>query len=144
MQGETAATRASIFDYRYTTGGGQHSHVWNQTVASFQSAELNLPSFSLRPENIFHRLGQLFGYQDINFDEAPGFSRSYLLRGNDETAIRGLFRPEMLSYFESNPGLSVEANRDCLIYYRPSKRTKPEEIRGFLEEAFRVFDLFRQ
>jgi len=43
--------------------------------------KLKLPFFELKPENTFHKIGQVFGYQDIDFEAFPNFSKGYLLRG---------------------------------------------------------------
>jgi hypothetical protein len=140
MRGKTKNLTAAIFDYRYTVGSGKNSHTWQQTVAAFQVDSPPLPTFSLRPESVWHKIGALLGYQDINFPHAPVFSKSYLLRGSDETAIRNLFNDQVLLFFEANQGLSVEADQDWLLVYRPNNRAKPEAMRALLEEGLRVLD----
>src|ERR1043165_5833572 len=67
MYGEIDGGRAAVFDYYYVTGSGKHRTTDNQTVAYFQSRSLQLPLFSLRPENVFHKVFGAFGYQDIDF-----------------------------------------------------------------------------
>src|SRR5262245_9644470 len=74
LRGQTQDLEVAIFDYRYTTGSGKHSHTWNQTVIAFRFEGTSLPTFSLRPENIGHRISTWFGYQDINFDTHKNFS----------------------------------------------------------------------
>jgi hypothetical protein len=143
MEGETGSMELRIFDYRYTQGGGQHQHVTNQTVLCFRSHELALPHFSLRPETVWHKIGSLFGYQDINFDSHPGFSRRYLLRGKDEPGIRNLFSDDVLTFYENHAGLCTEGDGDRLIYYRSGKRIKPEDIRSFLQEGCEVYGLLK-
>ena len=133
----------SYFDYQYTTGGGQHSSTSRQTVICFRSESLRLSSFSLRPENIFHKIGSTFGYQDIDFDASPVFSSQYLLRGKDEQAIRRAFNAGVLAFYERHKGVCTEGEGDQLIYYRPAKRVKPEELSNFLDEGMNVFELFR-
>src|SRR5262249_27072956 len=122
LRGASGDLAVMIFDYTYTTGSGKSSSTWRQTAIGFRVTAPTLPAFSLRPESFFDRLGKLFGYQDINFEEHPIFSRSYLLRGPDEAAIRDAFTEDVLTYFEENRGLSTEANGDHLLYYRHNKR----------------------
>ena len=143
LHGETSEVEVGIFDFRYTTGGGKSSHTYRQTVAYFRSTDLNCPDFALRPEHLFHRIGGVFGYQDIDFESHPLFSKSYLLRGNSEHKIRNLFNEEALAFFEHQSGLSVEGNGERLIFYRASKRVEPGEIRSFFKEGFRVYGLFK-
>jgi len=141
--GETNNVSIAIFSYQYTTGSGKNQTTHVQTVISFQSSHLSLPNFELRPENMFHKIGQAFGYGDIDFDTHPIFSKKFLLRGPDELSIRDLFSPEILSHFEENQGVCVEAGQQQLIFYRTRTRVKPQKIRDFMAEGFGVYGLFK-
>lgn len=142
MRGRTRDLDVAVFEYQYTTGSGKHRHTWQQTVIAFTVPGANLPTFSLRPENVWHKIGAWFGYNDIDFETHPRFSRQYLLRGAPELAIRELFTERVLEYFEDNPGLSAEGAGDRLVVYRAA-RIKPQEIRAFMERAFEVLALFQ-
>jgi hypothetical protein len=142
--GQTEDIELAIFGYRYTTGSGKHQQTHQQTVISIQSPHLALPEFELRPENFLHKIGKVFGFTDVNFDSHPLFSKRFLLRGSDVAAIRDLFTSELLEYFETQEGVSVEATKDGLIFYRASKRIKPTDVRAFMEEGFRVYGILRQ
>lgn len=142
LSGTARDVEVCIFDYRYTVGGGKNSATYNQSVIAFRALSLDLPEFALKPENVFHRIGSVFGYQDIDFDDHPEFSKHYLLRGDDERAVRTVFDEEVLGYFETNQGLSVEGAGDHLIVYRRSKRIDPDEVRAFMETGFGVFSAF--
>ena len=144
MEGEIEDNYIIIFDYRYTIGGGKNSHTYNQSVILFLSDRLNLPKFALRPENIFHKIGKVFGYKDINFDHRPEFSKKYLLRAEAEQLVREMFNEDVIRYFESNLNLCLEGGGNQLIFYRSSKRVKPERISTFLDEGFKVYQLFIQ
>ena len=76
-----------LFDYAYTTGSGDDSTTWLQSVVCIRSPLIDLPEFALRPENFFDRIGKAFGYQDINFESHTGFSRAFILRGADEARV---------------------------------------------------------
>jgi hypothetical protein len=132
----------TIFDYKYTTGSGKHSDTRNQTVVLFESERLQLPSFALRPEHLFHKLAGAMGYQDIDFDAFPEFSQTYLLQGYDEERIRSLFTDEVLSYYARHTDLCTEGDEQQLLYYRARKRVDPEWIGSFVEEGLDVLALF--
>ena len=142
MEGEANKVELAIFDYQYTTGGGENSHTYRQSILFFRSPKLHLPDFSLRPENVFHKIGGAFGYKDIDFVTHPIFSKSYLLRGDDEVSIRGLFNNELLNFIQSQQKISIEGSGDQLIFYRNKNRVKPEEVESFMEEGFQVFGQF--
>jgi len=143
MNGRTSDIDVTIMGYRYTVGGGKNSHTWRQTVILFQSSLLRLPSFALRPEHLFHRIGSAFGYQDIDFDSHPAFSKQYLLQGTEEEAVRNTFTDELLAYLDERKGLSAEGDGDKLVFYRAGKRVAPQNIQSFLEEGFGIFALVK-
>ncbi len=144
MRGETQGTTVAVFDYQYTIGSGKNSTTYKQSVALFESDDLDLPAFALRPEHFFHKIGAAFGCQDIDFDDHPDFSKRYLLRGDDEDSIRTAFSQDVLSYYEHHPKLCTEGGGNGLVFYRQGKRAKPEEIGAFLQEAVEVFALFKR
>ena len=135
MRGKSGDAEVVVMDYQYTTGGGKDSHTFRQTVAIYPGAGRTLPELTLAPEHFWHRIGSLLGYQDINFEASPEFSKHYLLRGPDETAIRAAFGAEALGFFAQNLGWSVEAHGGALAVYRSGKRCKPEEFQPFVAEA---------
>ncbi len=134
----------TLMDYKYTTGSGKNSHTWSQTVAAFEYEKLSLPVFVLRPENLFDKIGSVFGKKDIDFEAAPIFSKKYLLRGDDEPSIRMIFNEWALQYYEQHPGLSTEGDGRKLIYYRISKPVAPAKIEAFLQEGYEIYGLFKR
>jgi hypothetical protein len=143
MRGRVADLDIAIFDYRYRTGGGNSSRTWRQTVLHFDVQRMKLPPFSLRPEHFFHRLGQVFGYQDVDFDTHPTFSSKYLLRGAHEDEIRSVFSDQLLTHLETQTGLSTEAAGGDLIYYRANRRVDPERIGEFIKDGVQILAMLR-
>jgi hypothetical protein len=138
LTGEIAGAPVVLTDYRYVTGSGKNQQAHTQTVAVFTELGRGLPDFELCPEHIFHKIGQAFGYQDIDFDGHEEFSKHYLLRGQDETAVRAVFGPETLSLLGGDPGWSVQACGGRLAVFRASKRVKPPVLPAFLADALRI------
>ena len=138
MTALTDVAQMSIFDYQFTTGGGQSSHTHAHTVVAMESDSLLLASFAMHPERFFHKIGAKLGMQDIDFDSHPDFSSSFLLGGDDEEAIRELFDSTLLDFFTTRTGISVEAKTGIFIYRR-AKRVKPQEVHALMDEAFQVY-----
>ena len=143
LHGESDDVELAIFDYRYTTGSGKHSQTHRQSVIYFCSATLHLPKFAVRPEGLFHKIGGVFGCQDIDFQSHSRFSKQYLLRGDDETAVRAVFSDELLTFFENQQKISVEGNGDQLVFYRQRSRIAPDQCKRFMEEGYGVFTRFQ-
>lgn len=142
--GETEVASIAIFDYRYTTGGGKNQTTHTQTVVAMESASLELPSFTMRPEHVFDRVGSALGFQDIDFADHPQFSKMYVLKGEDETAIREFFDQQMLDFFAGRPGICFECMPGMFIYFRARRRQKVDEMRTYLEEGYTVYQAFAE
>lgn len=144
IQGNAKQLEVRVFDYEYALGNGDRVETPGQSVVSFCAPDLHLPSFSLRPRTLLHKIAAFFGYHQIEFGDHPQFSRLYLLRGLDEPAIRNHFHQEAVQFFEMNPGWCVEGQGSRLICYREGKWVEPDVIRSFLDEGFKVLALFRE
>ena len=142
MYGQREGTDIALFEFEYTSGGKSSFQV-RQTVIWMQRRGTRLTEFSLRPEGVWNQLGGWSGHGDINFDSHPKFSRDYLLRGDDERAIRELFTDEVLNFYERHPELITEGAGNKLLFYREGVVVPPAEIRTFLNTALTVRSLFQ-
>jgi len=144
MYGSDGATESMVFDYKYTTGSGKKQQTAHFTIALMRSPQLDLPSFTLRPERFGDRILSAFGRQDIDFSDHPELSRSYLLRGPEE-AVRAVFHEHVLTWFQGQPGLLVQGDDQDLIVLRSKPgRIRVGEVRELFEQSFQLFSLMRQ
>ncbi len=133
----------NIFDYRYTISTGKSARVFKQTVFFVQSRSLGLPHFFMRPENLFHRIGELLGMQDIDFEEFPTFSQNYLLRGDDEDYIRASVNEPFLRFFSLEKNWYLEGVNYYLIFYRRNRRLEPEKIKEFYQKGMKIYEMLQ-
>lgn len=138
MEGTLGGRAAVIGDYSYYVQSGKSGHTVVQTVVLFKDAVAGMPDFSLSPESVFHRLAEVFGYQDIDFDTNEEFSKKYLLRGQDETAIRRLFTNDALTLLAGQPGWSVEAVGGRVLVYRGYKAAEAAQLPAFAADTLRI------
>lgn len=104
------------FDYQYLISNGKSSTLVLLNIVQVKLKN-NLPDFTLENENVFHKIGQVFGYQDIDFKTNYNFSKKYLLRGKDESEIKGYFNIERLKFFENfNLAGKIEIKNSYLNY----------------------------
>ena len=141
IYGEANGVKASMFDYIYVVGSGRNRTTHFQTVTYLEPANLRAPYFSLRPEGFFTKLLTAFGYQDIDFGQRPEFSKRYLLRGQDEMAIRQAFNDQLLSFFETYQGTSVDAGNNQLFVFRANYRCQPQDAQNQLALALNILNL---
>ncbi|MDX6559432.1 MAG: hypothetical protein QOF72_2481 [Blastocatellia bacterium] len=142
MYGEASGIKAAVFDYVYVTGYGKNRQTHSQSIVYLEPTYLSLPYFSLRPENVLLKIFTAFGYQDIDFGQRPEFSRQYILRGQDEAAIRRTFNDGLLSFYEKYPGTCSDGGGNQLFVYRGGYRFEPHEIQSYVGLGLSVANLF--
>lgn len=142
MYGEANGIKAAVFDYIYVTGSGKHRQTHYQSVVYLEPANLFIPYFSLRPEGFLLKIFQAFGYQDIDFGQRPNFSSQYILRGQDELAIRQAFNDGLLSFYETYPGTCTDGGGNQLFVYRSGQRFEPHEIQQYVGFGLQIMNLF--
>lgn len=153
-------------EWSVTLGTIMYSHsdtLSLRTVALFRDERLSLPQFSLYDENILHRIANLVGWQDIDFVEAPEFSKRFLLRGKEEMRIRDLFDADCRSFLMKQTrignenrylGLGVITQEERLAVFcellqgdsfklTPHRATSPEpkgaEVVEFAQKALEIY-----
>ena len=140
--GKTELAEVAILDFTYVVGSGNSSTTYRQNVILFTSSRLNLPKFGMRPENFLDKIAGALGYPDIDFSSQEAFSKRYLLKGEDEDAVRAVFTDSMLTYLESKEKLSIEGVGTRLAIYRLGERLEPDQLPELMEEASEILNRF--
>ena len=143
MRGERDGTSVSLFDY--DEGHAQRDIGRIQTLAWIEDPSLKLPPFSLVPIPGRHvvpiiratqAVAGLVGNSRHNggvivMPTHPEFENQYLLRGQDETALRRVFTDRVLRFFCENQGWMVEGDGKRLLLNRLSA----DEVRTYWRGA---------
>jgi len=144
LVGKSEHDEVRTLDYSYRTGSGKNSHTHTQTLCIIKSSELSLPHFFIRRENsFFDFLGKLFGGQDINFSEDPTFSKTFVLQGESEAAVRQLFDTRIRKLFLQFGGqnMQVEARGDTILF-NPGELIEPANAPSLIMKAINVKKAF--
>jgi len=128
-----------IFDYQYTITAGNSSRTFRQTVYFFNSKQLGLTEFYLRPEYFIHRIKAWFGVEDIDFESHPEFSDNYYLTGENEDRIRHHFDENVLRFFTIEKDWSLEGINYFMIFYKSKKKLPTTEIVDYFKKAEIVY-----
>ena len=130
-----------LFDFQYSASTGTSSTTIRQTVFARKGQE-RIPAFELRPESVGHKIASALGFHDIDFERRPEFSGRFLLRGDDESAIRRLFDDAKLRFFEKGPKRSVECDGEWIVTYRDGHDRAADELRSFVEDGEKIAAMF--
>ena len=137
IKGTFEDTNAFIFDYHYVTGGGKNSSHHSQTVIAYEICSkdgFQLPQFTCKPERFYHRFADMFGFEDIDFEQYPEFSKAYRLKGENEDSVRKIFNETVIRQLEaeSEQRWNVDGSGELLVIHKNDRIIKPEDCPQFL------------
>lgn len=132
-----------IFDLSFSEGAFITKEDLKATFLLFKSP-LPLPVFVLDKEDLRTTLYQLAGFDDINFEKYPDFSKRFHLSGNDRSAIRKVFTPNLIYFFESHPFFHIESNGSHLLIKGKDRVSSIQEIKLMLSFAEDLSSLLKK
>ena len=124
----------SVFDLSFSEGAFITKEDLKATFLFFKVNQ-PLPVFVLDKEDLKTTLYQWAGFDDINFTKYPDFSKRFHLSGNDSKAIRKLFTPELIYFFESHPFFHIESNGRALLIKGKDRLSSLQEVKMMLSFA---------
>ncbi|NRA11663.1 MAG: SulP family inorganic anion transporter, partial [Crocinitomicaceae bacterium] len=131
-----------ISDIVFDEGAMLSKEVYKTTVQLVHLPK-EIPSFVLEQEGIFDKLFDRvlsISSKDIDFPDAPHFSKKMNLTGEDVDAIRALFSPDLLAFFESEEIYHIECNGNALLIFKSLRIANTGEIKNmvrFTEELIK-------
>jgi hypothetical protein len=104
------------FDYHYQTyyydKNGRHTeHHWFSFF--ILTLPVSFPDLTIRRENFFTKVAEVFGYQDIKFESAE-FSKTFLVRSPDKKFAYDVCNVKMMEYLLANRDLSIEIENEVI------------------------------
>jgi hypothetical protein len=99
------------------------------------------PAFTLEQEGFMDKLAELGGYNDIDFDAYPDFSSKFLLKGENEAAVRQFFGDEMIHLLEKDSQYHIESDGEIIIIYRFDRKIDINKIKQLFDFAEKLAPL---
>jgi len=105
-----------VFDYHYATyhtdknGTHKEDHWFSFFILTLPMV---FPDLTIRRENFFTKIAEVFGYQDINFESAE-FSKAFNVRSPDKKFAYDVCNSKMMEYLLANRDLSIEIENNVL------------------------------
>jgi len=140
ISGTRGPDQVMIFDYRAELSWFTNRPIV-ETIVLVISNQATLPTFRLR-ELRFNSILGLPLVHPVSFTGRPLFTNTYGLDGEDEATLRRMFDNDMLTYVESNIGLTMEGSGGLLFVYRRGVMIAPENIARRVDEAIFLFHSF--
>jgi hypothetical protein len=144
LDGQFEEQPVMVFDFHYEThstdskGRRQtHNHYFSFFILFEEKV---FPELRIYPENILSKLGQMLGFDDIDFESAE-FSRAFTVRSKDKKFAYDICHTRMMRYLLEHRDLSVEIEKQC-VSMSFNSRLKPEQIEGRLRQLVEIRKLF--
>lgn len=104
------------FDYHFATyhtdknGTHKDDHWFSFFILTMPA---KFPDLTIRRENFFTKVAEVFGYQDIEFESAE-FSKAFNVRSPDKKFAYDVCNAQMMEYLLGNRDLSVEIENEVI------------------------------
>ena len=94
------------------------------------------PDLTIRRENFFTKVAEVFGYQDIKFESAE-FSKTFCVRSPDKKFAYDVCNTQMMEYLLANRDLSIEIENE-VIALAFNTRLSVEQIESNLQRLVEI------
>ena len=128
-----------VFDYHYATyhtdknGTHKEDHWFSFFILTLPMV---FPDLTIRRENFFTKIAEVFGYQDINFESAE-FSKAFNVRSPDKKFAYDVCNSKMMEYLLANRDLSIEIENNVLALAY-NTRLSAEQIEANLQRLVEI------
>jgi len=127
----------TAFDYQYTTGSGKNQTTHNFSAVIVRSPVPLKPLF-VRREGFFDKVGEFFGFDDIDFESAE-FSRMFYVASPDRRWAYDVIHQRMMEYLMAAPNFTIEFEGLHVIASR-SGRFRPYDFEAAVETVRGILD----
>ncbi len=115
-EGDWNERRVTAFDYRYVTGSGKNRQTHHFSAIILRS-NVPLKPLRIRSENVFDRVTEFFGLDDIDFESAE-FSREFHVKAADKRWAYDVLHQRTMEFLLSMPRFSIEFDDRHVIAWR--------------------------
>jgi len=123
MRGALQGRETQAFDYHYETystdsKGRRETHHHRLSAVIVSSSVLLQPLF-IRPEGFLDRVGEFFGFEDINFESAE-FSRRFYVKAPDRKWAYDVIHARTMEFLLAVPPMTLKFGPHHVIAYTGS------------------------
>jgi hypothetical protein len=144
LTGAFSGFPVTVFDFHYAThstdskGRRQtHHHYLNYAILE---QEKSFPELRIYPEGLFSKLGQMLGFDDIDF-ESVEFSKAFAVRSKDKKFAYAICHTGLMEHFLRNRELKLEIE-GTIVALVFQGRIRPESVEHKLNELIEIRNLF--
>jgi hypothetical protein len=142
LNGQWGERRFTGFDYHYETysrnSKGRRQTHHHRFSAVILEAGLPLKELFIRPEGIFDKVTEFFGYDDIDFESAE-FSKKFYVKAQDKRWAYDVIHQDTMQFLLGRPKFTIQFDLGLVIAFRSSK-FDPQEFESAAETIEGMLD----
>ncbi|WP_139959709.1 SulP family inorganic anion transporter [Flavicella sediminum] len=135
--------KCTLFDVIYTEGEFIAKQVIRSTMIHIQ-LDSPPPQFTLDREGMFEYIYHLAGYDDLDIEGHPDFSKRFFLYGNNKKEIEKFFTDELVLFFESNTYYHIKSGPNGLLILHKERLASVKEIKAMGDFATRLLKIIEK
>ncbi len=144
IEGNLDGRALLAFDYHYSTHssdskGRRRTHHHHFSAVILQPAH-PLRTLHIRPENIFDKIGEFFGANDIDFESAE-FSRRFCVKADDRKWAYDVLHARAIEFIMSRPSANIQFDDSAAILW-PAGGSDIAGLEASVGTLAGLFDLF--
>ena len=144
LEGTYQGYAVQAFDYHYETysrdSKGRRKTDHHYFSYFILEQELLFPELRIYPETWLSKLGQMVGFDDIDFESAE-FSRAFTVRSKDKRFAYDICNANMMEYLLRHRDLSIEIEGRCVALSFNS-RLEPQQVEANLDRLVIIRGMF--
>ena len=122
-------TAFEFCDLIFDEGALSATEEYHSSILVLQLSQ-EIPSFVLEREGLLDKIGiRLHLQANLDFVEFKHFSDRFLLKGDDENAVRAFFSPELIQYLDEHESYHIESMGRAVLIFKAMRFSSPKEIR---------------
>ncbi len=129
--------QCSLFDVEFSEGEMIAKQVIRASMF-YIKLDKEIPDFTLDKEGVFEYIYHFAGFNDIEIDNHPDFSKRFYLSGKNQDKIKELFTDELVLFFESNPYYHIESSNHGLLILGKERLAGVKEIKAMADFGIRL------
>jgi len=137
MQGPWNGRDLLAFDFHYVTGHGKDRTTHTFSAIVLQSS-VPLKPLSIRPENVFDKVTEFFGVDDIDFESAQ-FSREFHVKSPDKRWAYDVLHQRTMEFLLNRGKFSIQFDNQHAIVWR-NRRFNTQIFQEAIETIEGIYD----
>lgn len=116
-------------------------HIERNTAVHFRLDAIKLPKFIIRPGQFADKITEMFvhGLNKLEFPHQSRFSDQYIVKGEDEKAIRDMLNPSIINVISQIDRLHIESlGNELIVYQDYSAARKPKQYQDHITRSINI------